>query len=283
MEIKFDSVYYTYNQRTPLNKKVLNNLNVEFKKDKVNGIIGKSGSGKTTMIELINALLVPTSGKVSINKFINKNGKKIKDVNKLRRQVGLVFQFPEEQFFNKTVKKELLFGIKYLNYQTKNSDKRCSDALKMVGLDDSYLDRNPFTLSSGEKRKVAIASILIFNPKVIILDEPTIGLDSISKNNLIKLIKMLKNKYHKTIIIVSHDVDMLHQICDYIYVINNGEVVMEGTKYEVFSNPDELTKYGIKCPKIMEFSNKVLAKKNIKIGYRDDIMDLIKDVYRHVK
>ncbi|MDD4607629.1 MAG: ATP-binding cassette domain-containing protein [Bacilli bacterium] len=283
MEIKFNEVNYIYNNHTPLSKRVLKDINIEFKKDNVNGIIGKSGSGKTTLIELINALLVPTSGKVSVNKFINQKNKRIKDINKLRRQVGLVFQFPEEQFFNNTVKKELLFGIKYLNYKTKNSDKRCRDALRMVGLDESYLERNPFSLSSGEMRKVAIASILMFNPKVIILDEPTIGLDSISKNNLIKLIKMLKNKYNKTIIVISHDVDMLHKICDYIYVLDNGKVVIEGTKYEVFSKPDELDNYGIKCPMIMEFSNKVLAKKNIKIGYRDDIMDLIKDVYRHVK
>lgn len=283
MEIKFENVSYIYNNHTPLSKQALKNINIEFKKDKINGILGGSGSGKSTLVQLINALLVPTYGKVRINRFINQSGKKIKNINKLRFDVGLIFQFPEEQFFNNTVKKEIIFGMKYFKYKTKNIDKRCSDALKMVELDDSYLERNPFSLSSGEQRKVAIASILAFNPKVVILDEPTIGLDGSSKNNLIKLIKMLKNKYNKTIIVISHDVDMLHKISDHIFVLDNGEIVLEGTKYEVFSQPEVLDNYGIKCPKIMEFSNKVLSKKGIKIGYRDDIMDLIKDIYRYVK
>lgn len=283
MEIKFENVSYIYNNNTPLSKQALKNINIEFKKDKINGILGGSGSGKSTLVQLINALLVPTYGKVRINRFINQSGKKIKDINKLRFDVGLIFQFPEEQFFNNTVKKEIIFGMKYFKYKTKNIDKRCSDALKMVELDDSYLERNPFSLSSGEQRKVAIASILAFNPKVVILDEPTIGLDGSSKNNLIKLIKMLKNKYNKTIIVISHDVDMLHKISDHIFVLDKGEIVLEGTKYEVFSQPEVLDNYGIKCPKIMDFSNRVLSKKGIKIGYRDDIMDLIKDIYRYVK
>lgn len=283
MEIKFENVSYMYNHNTPLSKQALKNINIEFKKDKINGIIGGSGSGKSTLVQLINALLVPTHGKVRINRFINQKGRKIKNINKLRFDVGLIFQFPEEQFFNSTVKKEIIFGMKYFKYKTSNIEKRCSDALKMVELDDSYLNRNPFSLSSGEQRKVAIASILAFNPKVVILDEPTIGLDSSSKNNLIKLIKMLKNKYNKTIIVISHDVDMLHKISDHIFVLDKGEIVLEGTKYEIFSQPEVLDNYGIKCPKIMDFSNRVLSKKGIKIGYRDDIMDLIKDIYRHVK
>ena len=161
--------------------------------------------------------------------------------------------------------------------------KRVSDALKMVGLDDSYLSRNPHTLSSGEKRKVAIASILVFNPQVIIFDEPTVGLDSNSKRNLMRLIKMLKNKYNKTIIIVTQDVDFLHKIVDYVYILEDGKVILEGDKYTVFSEVETLLKHGITVPKLVEFSHKVLKEKNIKMGYRDEINDLIKDIYRYAK
>ena len=153
----------------------------------------------------------------------------------------------------------------------------------MVGLDPSYLDKNPQTLSNGEKRKVALASILVLNPSILVLDEPTIGLDSESASNFIKLLRLLKRRYNKTIIIASHNTELLHKIVDYLYVINDGKVVLEGNKYDVFKQEKILKKYGIKVPKIMEFSNTVLEKKNKKIGYRDEINDLIKDIYRYVK
>jgi len=280
MEIKFNDVTYVYQKPYP--RIALSNVNIEFKKDMINGIVGKSGSGKTTLIELINALIIPTKGTIKVgNRIINPKGK-IKNVNDMRYKIGLVFQFPEEQFFCKTVKKEIEFGMKYFKKNTKDNDKHISDALKMVGLDETYLDRNPFGLSSGEMRKVAIASILAFNPSVIILDEPTIGLDNASKENLIKIIRMLKTRYHKTIIIVSHDTDLLLKITDYILVLDKGKVVLEGNKYEVFSNY-KLEEYGVKRPKIIAFEKLVFDKKGIKLGYRDELNDLMKDVYRHVK
>ena len=171
--------------------------------------------------------------------------------------------------------------MKYFKKSVKSIEKHVSDALLMVGLDDSYLNRNPFTLSSGEMRKVAIASILAFNPKVVILDEPTIGLDNQSKKNLIKIIKLLKNRYKKTVIIVSNDTDLLLQIADHVVLLDKGKIIYDNNKYEVFKQ--DLEKYGLKRPKIIEFEQMVLEKKNIKIGYRDDINDLMKDVYRYVK
>ena len=171
--------------------------------------------------------------------------------------------------------------MKYFKKTVKNIEKHILDALLMVDLDATYLNRNPFTLSSGEMRKVAIASILAFNPKVIILDEPTIGLDNQSKKNLIKIIKLLKTRYKKTIIIVSNDTDLLLQIAEHIILLDKGKIIYDGNKYEVFKQ--DLEKYGLKKPKIIEFEQLVLEKKHIKIGYRDDINDLMKDVYRHVK
>jgi energy-coupling factor transport system ATP-binding protein len=182
-----------------------------------------------------------------------------------------------------TVFEEISFGMKYFKFKTADIEKRVVNALKMVGLNKDYLYRNPFTLSSGEKRKIAIASILAYNPSIIILDEPTIGLDSISKKKLVELIRTLKNRYKKTIILVSHDVDLIHQISDKIIVLNDGKVVLDGNKYDVFKHEAELKKYGIKLPKAIEFSNLVYKKTGKKIGYRDDINDILKDVYRNAR
>ena len=281
MEVKFNHVFYVYNEKTPLSKMVLGDINATFKEGKINSIMGKSGSGKTTLIELINALIIPTKGNIQVGSRVISKTRKIKNINNLRYKIGLVFQVPEEQFFCKTVKEEIEFGMKYFNKSVKSIQKHISDALIMMGLDDSYLNRNPFTLSSGEMRKVAIASVLAFNPKVIILDEPTIGLDNKSKENLIKIIKLLKNRYKKTIIVVSNDTDLLLKISDHVILLDKGKIVLEGNKYDVFKQ--DIEKYSLKRPKIIEFEQLVLEKKGIKIGYRDDINDLMKDVYRYVK
>ena len=283
MEIRYDNVSYVYNPKTALKKVALKDINLTIQDSKINAVIGTSGSGKTTLVELLNSLLVPTKGKVIVDKDIISEKSQIKNINTLRRKVGIVFQFPEEQFFNLTVKKELEFGLLSFNYRTNEIDKRVSDALKMVGLDDSYLDRDPFKLSNGEQRKVAIASILIVNPKIIVFDEPTIGLDYESKKNFIKLIRMLKNRYNKTIIIISHDIDFIHNISDYVILLDKGKLILTGNKYDILGNPDVLKEYNLPVPKVVEFSYKVLKKKGIKMGYRDDVNDLLKDIYRYAK
>lgn len=283
MEIKFCNVGYIYNKNTDFSNGVLNGINFNFKKGKVYSIVGKSGSGKTTILELINGLIKPTSGYIDIGNFKLEENKRIRNINDLRVKVGLVFQFPEEQFFCNTVKKEIEFGMSCFKYKTRSIEKRIVDALIMVGLDESYLTRDPLTLSHGEKRLVAIASVFAFNPSIIVLDEPTIGLDAPSKKNLIRLIKMLKTRYNKTIIVVSHDTDLLLKISDEVSVLEDGKIVLTGDKYEVFSNEKILKRNNIRVPDLIKFSNLVKKKRNIKIGYRDEINDLIKDIYRYVK
>lgn len=279
MEINVKNVKYQYQNE---NSFVLKGINMHVEEGKITGILGKSGSGKTTLLEMFNALRIPSEGTIEIGDFCI--GKNIDiDVTNLRFQVGLVFQFPEDQFFALTVKEELELPLKFYNYNKNKIEERIISSLQMVGLDPSYLDKNPQTLSNGEKRKVALASILVLNPSILVLDEPTIGLDSESASNFIKLLRLLKRRYNKTIIIASHNTELLHKIVDYLYVINDGKVVLEGNKYDVFKQEKILKKYGIKVPKIMEFSNTVLEKKNKKIGYRDEINDLIKDIYRYVK
>lgn len=282
MEVKYNNVSYIYNTKTPIKKRALTGIDLEIKEGKINGIIGRSGSGKTTLVELLNALIIPTSGSIKVDNFVISKKNKIKNINDLRVNVGLIFQFPEEQFFNLKVEDEIKFGMTYFKIKDNDIKKRSIEALKMVGLDEEYLAKDTFKLSSGEMRKVAIASILAFNPELIILDEPTIGLDSFSKKQLVYLIRTLKTKYNKTIIMITHDVDFLHQISDYIFVLDNGKLVLEGDKYSVFTS-DKLKEYGIDAPKIIQFEKLVQESKGIKLGYRDDINDLIKDIYRYAK
>lgn len=282
MEIKFNDVSYIYNENSPIKTEALKNINISIKEGKVNAIIGPSGSGKTTFVELITALLLPTDGTITIGNFILSKHSKLKNINELRFNIGLVFQFPEEQFFKATVKEEIEFGMKYFKYKIDIIEKRVIDALHMVELDETYLNRNPFTLSSGEQKKVAIASVLAFNPKIIILDEPTVGLDSKGKNNLIKLIRKLKMRYNKTIIIISHDVDLLYQISDYFILLNNGKLIKESRKEETFNDIKLLKENNIALPRVVEFINYVKEEKNKTLDDYDNINDLIKTVYRNV-
>lgn len=282
MEIEFQDVSFTYQEHSPLEQKALKQITTKLKINKINAIIGPSGSGKTTFIELINALIIPTKGNIKVGSFNIEKNKKIKKINDLRFDVGLVFQYPEEQFFQPTVKKEIAFGMKYFKYKLDNIDKRINDALKMVGLDETFLDRNPFELSSGEMRKVAIASILAFNPKVIIFDEPTVSLDNRSKKELLRLLIRLKDKYNKTIIIVSHDMDMLYQITDNYIVLNDGFLLIDGDRETVFKDLKLLRINKIVIPRVVEFIEKAKVKRGIKLSNEDNIRDLIKTVFRNV-
>ena len=263
------------------NNKIIQNINIKFEDEKITYLIGKNGGGKTTLLEIIDMLVKPDNGELIIDdKSINNI--KEKELVNIRKNIGLVFQNPEEQFFCETVKKELEFGMNIFKYDKKTREKRIKDSLTMVGLPEEYLNRNPMSLSRSDMRKLSIACVLALNPKIILLDEPTINLDDLNKKVLIDLLKRLKRKYHKTIIITSHDMNFILKTADYIYVINNGGKVLEGNKYDVFKN-EELLKYNILPPKIIEFSNIVRNTKNIKLEYRDDINDLMKDIYRHAK
>lgn len=255
------------------NDKSINNISLEIKDNDICGIIGKSGSGKTTLLELIDGLLKPTSGEIIINdKDVVKNSKKIK------KEIGFVFQFPEEQFFETNVKREIEFALKNFNIK-KN---KAIDALKLVGLNESYLNKNLYELSSGEARLVAIASILIYNPNIILLDEPTIGLDYKNKRKIIKLIRLLKIRYHKTILIVSHDIDLLYEISDNLIVLDKGTLILYGDPLSIYKETTIIKKYNIETPKIIKFENLVNDTKGIKLMHSKSINDLIKEVYRNV-
>lgn len=277
MEIKFQSVEYSYYKE---GKKVLDGVSVKIGGERITGIIGPSGSGKTTLIEMINALRVPTKGKVIVGGTVVSKRKKIDNIKKFRSQIGMVFQFPEEQFFCDTVASEIAFGLEQFNCEIEENVKA---ALEMVDLNESFLVRDPFSLSNGEMRKVAIASALAYNPEILILDEPTIGLDMASKKNLIKVLTTIKARYKKTVIIISHDVDFLCRVADDVVIMAYGKVLKTGKTIDVFKEEKELREHHIAVPRTIEFSNYVLQEKGIYLGYRAEINDLVKDILRHVK
>ncbi len=258
MGLKLDNIKAAYGDNV-----VLENINMEIKNGLINAIIGPCGSGKTTLIEIITKFQKPSSGTVTITD---------------NQKIGFVFEFPDQQFFCATVYAELKYGLK-----NKKEEKKISDVLKMVGLDDDYLEKNPHHLSNGEKRKVAIAAILITNPDMIIFDEPTVGLDRNSKNNLIRLMRILKQKYQKTIIVVSQDIDFVYDFVDYVYILYDKKLVAEGEKIALLSDTAQLQKYKIIPPRIVSLTQKINEKKNLQLDYRDDVNDLLKDMYRYVK
>ena len=266
MEVNVSNVSFSYEDN-----KIFSDFSCCFSSG-ISAIVGSNGSGKSTLLDLIDGLLVPISGSVKIGDLL---------IDSCRKRVGYLFQFPEEQIFNSTVYKEIEFGLKC--FKCDDIDKSIRESLELVGLDDSFLDRNPYKLSNGERRRIALASILCYKPDVIILDEPTVGLDNKSKVELMKLLRRLKNEFGKTIIIVSHDINFLHKFVDYVYLLKNGKIVLEGDKYSVFSNEEIMEDCGLIVPDVLHFSNLVYLKKGIKIGYRDEINDLIKDVYRYAK
>lgn len=279
MEIKFEHVRYGFENSVPIFK----DLTLEMPKKKITAIIGKSGSGKTLITELLLARKIPVAGKITVGPFEIKPGiERWTDPN-LYRLVGIVGQYPEDFFVAPTVREEIEFAMKNYQYKKENLDAHVLAALKMVQLNPSYLNKNPFQLSLGEKKKVAFASMIAYNPSVIILDEPTTGLDSASIQHWLRMLRNLKRKYQKTIIVLSRDTDFIIQLADQVLILDQNKIICKGRKMEVLKQVDQLTQAGIKIPKTILFSKKVLEQKKIKLGYRDDINDLIKDVYRYAK
>lgn len=278
MEIIFNNVTYRENIKTPLKKTYLDNISFEIQENKVTTFIGDSESGKTKIGELINATSAPTYGTVQIFNFIN-DRRRIKNVNHLRMNVGFVTMDPSEMLFNKTVKKELEFGINYFKYKLNKKEVRAKDALKLVWLSEDYLNKKIEELNLTEQKKVALASVLIFNPKIIILDEPTIGLGTPEKESLKKLIILLKEKYQKTIILLTKDTDFAYQVTDDAHLLYKGSIVASGNK-DIMTDEKLMEGYGLKLPEIVKFITRA-REHGINLTLTDNILDLIKEVYRN--
>lgn len=270
MAIRFNNVCY-YDKLT--------NINCSFEDGKITFLIGSSGSGKTLMSYLMTGLVLPTDGSISVlNNIVDSNSK---DFNYIRRNIGYVFQNVENSFFTTSVRKELEFGLKKYEYKLNDIDKRIEDSLKIVGLPVSYLNNNPFTLSSGEKEKLSIAIALSLNPKVLILDEPTIYLDNKSKNELVDLLKKIKEKYNKTIIIISNDIEFVMSLADNVILLRKGKINLNISSENLFDNMEILKRNNMESVKILKFINMVEKYKNIKLDKTlniDMLVSEIKDV-----
>ncbi len=281
MAINLSKVSFAYDspKKNQLPRYVLKDINLSISDNhEFITIVGHTGSGKSTLVQLLNALLVTDIGTVEIfNNTISKS-KKIK-LKEIRQKVGLVFQFPEYQLFEENILKDVCFGPK--NFKLDNYEKLAKESLNKVGLDESYYEKSPFTLSGGEKRKVAIAGILASNPDVLIFDEPTAGLDPIAKQNLMDLLVLLNKEYKKTIIIITHDMEIVGSISSRVILLDKGNIIFDGQKDDLFKNSDLVFKYNLDYPSTVKILKNIKEKLNIDINeYQYNIDDAYLELQR---
>jgi len=249
MSIKIENLQHVYMLKTPFEKVALNNINIEIKDGEFVALIGHTGSGKSTLIQHMNGLLKPTLGKIVVD-GIDITDKNVNLID-IRKKVGLVFQYPEYQLFEETIEKDIEFGPRNLGLAKEEITKRVKRAMNMVGLDyEEYKEISPFDLSGGQKRRVAIAGVIAMEPKVLILDEPTAGLDPKGRDDILEQIRILHKEYKMTIIIVSHSMEDVANIAEKIIVMNGGEVALDGTPNEVFKEVEKLESMGLAVPQV---------------------------------
>ncbi|MCI9086524.1 MAG: energy-coupling factor transporter ATPase [Clostridia bacterium] len=275
--IKAENVNYIYQQGTPFERQALYDINLEIPDGSFTAIIGHTGSGKSTLIQHFNALVKPTSGKITID-GIDVTAAKT-DLKLIRRTVGLVFQYPEHQLFEETVYKDIAFGPTNMELSSEEIDERVRESAALAGLNENLLERSPFDLSGGQKRRVAIAGVLAMKPKVLILDEPTAGLDPSGRDSILKTIKSLHKKNRDMIIIfISHSMEDVAKTAEHIIVMNKGRIETEGNVSEIFEKADTLRKIGLNVPQITTLCDRLrnaglnLPENIYTVGYAADAL-----------
>ena len=275
-KLELKDITYIYSEKTPFEHLALDDINLSIYSGETLAIIGHTGSGKSTLIQHLNGLIKAQKGVVLFD------GKDIwadkKDIKKIRFKVGLCFQYPEYQLFEDTVYKDIAFGPKNMGLNEDEINRRVKSSMEYMGLPKEYLNRSPFDLSGGQKRKVALAGILAMEPEILVLDEPTAGLDPAAKNNLFGLIENYKIQTKSTVVFVSHSMEDVARIADRIVVIGNGRVQIEGTPREVFERSEELIDLGLNVPAV----TKVLYALN-KRGYSFDNVYTVEDAVKILK
>lgn len=254
--IKAENVNYIYQKGTPFERQALFDINLEIADGSLVALIGHTGSGKSTLIQLFNALVKPTSGRILVD-GIDVTAQKA-DLRLIRRMVGLVFQYPEHQLFEETVYKDIAFGPTNMGLSEKEIDERVRKSAALVGLKEKHLERSPFDLSGGQKRRAAIAGVLAMEPKVLILDEPTAGLDPKGRDDILNTIKRLHEENSDMIIIfVSHSMEDVAKTAERVIVMNEGRIEMEGSVAEVFTQAERLQRIGLNVPQITLLTDKL--------------------------
>ena len=266
MQISLKNVSYTYNYKTPYAREVLKDINLKIDEGSYTVIIGKTGSGKSTLIEHINGLLLPTKGEVAVDNILitNPQSKKerrelAKTLKILRQDVAVLFQFSEQQLFETSVLKDIIFAPLNYGVAEEKAILKAKELIKLVGLDESYLDKSPFELSGGEMRKVALCGVLALEPKVLILDEPTVALDYQSREEIMAMVKRLKEEFDMTIVLVTHNMDYVLEYADKVFVLKNGEISFEGKVEDLFLNEQVLKENSLELPEVLKFYKKLEA------------------------
>ena len=271
MSIRFEKLSYTYSSGTPFAYAALKGINLEIEEGRVTAIIGRTGSGKTTLVQHLNALLLPTEGELHILDRVISAQQKPSHLKSLRKEVGLVFQFPEYQLFEETIAKDIAFGPKNFGISEEEALKRAREAIRIVGLDESMLDRSPLDLSGGQKRRVAIAGILAMDPQILVLDEPTAGLDPQGAQSMMSLFMRLNREMGKTVLMVTHDMEHVLNYCDSVVIIDQGQVLDHLSVRDFFSRKELLDQLQILPPAVIR-TRRLLNERGFRIS--DEVMDL---------
>ena len=272
--VDFKDVFYVYNPKSPLEFEALHDVSLHIEKGEFVALVGRTGSGKSTLVQHINALLKPTSGSVEVNGYINQAGLKHKcaEIMDLRRNVGLVFQFPENQLFEETVEKDVAFAPKNFGFNEKEALEKAHFALKKVGLGEDFYKRSPFELSGGEKRRVAIAGVLAFLPSVLIVDEPTAGLDPEGAKEMMDLFKEVHEE-GTTVILVTHDMNLVLSYASKVIVMENGQIAEITDPLTLFG--ENLDAYSLEAPLLyrllLDLNKKGAGIDSSKIKTADDL------------
>ena len=271
MPIRFEKVDFEYSPETPFAFKALTDINLELAMDKMTAIIGATGSGKTTLVQHLNALLLPTAGQVTVLDWQIKAGQKFTKVKDLRHRVGLAFQFAEYQLFEETVLKDVCFGPQNFGVSEEEAVKIARESLKIVGIAESDFEKSPLELSGGQKRRVAIAGILAMKPQILVLDEPTAGLDPQGAENMMELFRKINKENGITVLIVTHNMEHVLQYCDEVVVLEKGQLLMQTDIKTFFENYEYMEKANINPPAIIRFKE-LLRKNGLEIS--SDVLDI---------
>lgn len=277
MAIEVKNLRYVYLSKTPNAVVALDDVSLTIPEHSFAAFIGRTGSGKSTLVQMFNALLLPSEGEVIVDDFqITPKKRKNKNIKQLRKHVSLVFQFPEYQLFEETVEKDVAFGLKNFGMKHDEAIKKAHEALLSVGLDEKYFTKSPFELSGGEKRRVAIAGILAIDPDILVLDEPTAGLDDKGARDIMSLVKKM-HEDGKTILIVTHDMELVMKYCDLVFVLKDGKLAYSGSKDKLFDSVDSSS--SIEIPPLYQLAQK-LKERGAPINIKDirDIDDLVRQI-----
>ncbi|GAA0809406.1 energy-coupling factor transporter ATPase [Ligilactobacillus aviarius] len=260
MAIEFKHVSYTYQAGTPFEQQALDDISVKIKDGSFTALVGHTGSGKSTFIQHLNGLLKPTAGEIQINDQLITPQTKNKELDDLRHQVGILFQFSENQLFEETVLKDIAFAPKNFGKSESEAEELARTKAKLVGIDDQLLERSPFELSGGQMRRVALAGILAMEPQILVLDEPLIGLDPVGKRETMRIFKQLHENEKMTILIVTHNMDDVADYADQVIALERGKLIAAQSKQEFFSDPQWLYQHHLGLPRAAEFAVQLMQK-----------------------